>query len=143
MPDLQTIRAAYTHNTYQISPIIGLVCLLLLAGCQTQNDLNTQILAENKAKIEVIEDGPSYKAQLHGATRQTTINGRLVEVGGDVITSINGQTVNSFEDLLIYISLFASPGQDVTITIWRDGEHKDVTVRLEKRPGTDSILPFP
>jgi 2-alkenal reductase len=93
--------------------------------------------------IEVIEDGPSDKANLQGATRQVTINGRTVDIGGDVITAINGESISSFEDLLIYISLFASPNQEVTVTIWRNGEYKDVPVTLEERPSMDTLFTLP
>ena len=90
--------------------------------------------------FDVIEGGPSAQANLQGATDRITVNNRLVEIGGDVITAIEGQPVNSFEDLLIYISLYASPGDDVTITIWRDGEYQDVTVQLEERPASDNLF---
>ena len=93
--------------------------------------------------IDILEDGPSDKAKLQGATRETTVDGRAVIVGGDVITAINGEPVNSFDDLLIYISLFASPGQDVTITVWRDGEYRDVNVQLEQRPESNNLFPLP
>lgn len=93
--------------------------------------------------IDVIENGPSAKANLQGATRETNINGRSIIIGGDVITAINGQPVSSFDDLLIYISLFASPNQDVTVTIWRNGEYEDVDIRLEARPETNNLFTFP
>jgi len=91
--------------------------------------------------IEIVEDGPSSKAQLQGAEEQISYEGRRIEVGGDVITAIEGQPVNTFDDLLIYITLFASPGQDVFITVWRDGEYKDISVTLEKRPESDAFFP--
>jgi S1-C subfamily serine protease len=59
-----------------------------------------------------------------------------VEVGGDIITAINGQPVNSFDDLLIYIALKSGPGQEVVLTVLRDGEYLDVTVTLEERPSS-------
>jgi S1-C subfamily serine protease len=83
---------------------------------------------------EVVADGPSEKAGLHGAVRETTVNGRVVEVGGDVITAIDGQPVTSFEDLLIYIALNTIPGQKVTLTIVRDGKTQELSVTLGKRP---------
>jgi S1-C subfamily serine protease len=58
----------------------------------------------------------------------------MVEVGGDVITAIDGTPVLSFDDLLIYLSLNTSPGQTVTLTILRGGETLDVQVTLVARP---------
>lgn len=82
----------------------------------------------------VLSGGPADEAGLEGEDGTRTIDKRLVSVGGDVVTAINGQPVNSFDDLLIYIALEAEPGEPVVLTIWRDGEFIDVTVTLEERP---------
>jgi S1-C subfamily serine protease len=82
----------------------------------------------------VVEGGPAEKAGLVGASRTVEYDSRPVDVGGDVVTAIDGQTVESFDDLLIYVSLNGVPGQEVTLKIWRDGEYQDVKVVLEKRP---------
>lgn len=83
---------------------------------------------------EVITGGPSAKAGLHGSDSRTTIDGQIVEIGGDVIIAIDGQTIGSFEDILIYIALNTSPGQEVLLTIIRDGKEKQVTLVMEERP---------
>ncbi len=83
---------------------------------------------------QVIDQGPAAKAGLLGANKTADYEGRTVDVGGDVVTAIDGQPVESFDDLLIYVSLNGTPGQEVTLKIWRDGEFQDVKVTLEKRP---------
>ncbi len=82
----------------------------------------------------IIEDGPSSKSTLRGSTDSETIRGRQVDTGGDIITAINGQTVNSFDDLLIFIALEVAPGDEVILKVYRNGEYIDVPVTLEKRP---------
>jgi len=84
----------------------------------------------------VISDGPSAKAGLRGANETVTVDGRQIDIGGDVITAVDGQPVNTFDDLLIYIALNTRPGQEVTLTILREGESQEITVTLEKRPAT-------
>ena len=84
--------------------------------------------------VEVIAGGPSSKAGLQGASDIATVDGRQVDVGGDVITGVDGRTVKTFDDVLIYIALNTSPGQEVVLTILRDGEYQDITVTLEPRP---------
>jgi S1-C subfamily serine protease len=84
----------------------------------------------------ILEEGPSADADLRGSTDTETIRGRRIDIGGDIITAINGQTVNSFDDLLIYIALNSAPGDEVTLKVFRNGEYVDVRVRLEKRPET-------
>ena len=83
---------------------------------------------------EVLSDGPAIKAGLRGASDSLTIDGRTVDVGGDVITSIDGQPIKTFDDMLVYIALETVPGQEVTLTVLRDGEYQEVTAVLEPRP---------
>ncbi len=86
---------------------------------------------------EVLTGGPADKAGLRGATEEKVVDNRKVEVGGDVITAIDGITVNSFDDLLIYVALQTRPGQEVTLTILRDGQTQQVKVVLEPRPASN------
>jgi len=90
----------------------------------------------------IVENGPAEKAGLFGSVDTESINGRTVHIGGDVIVAINGQPVNSFDDLLIYVALESSPGKEVTLTILRDGELIDVVLKLDSRPETiENLLP--
>jgi S1-C subfamily serine protease len=86
--------------------------------------------------VDIISGGPADKAGLQGVSGTDTVNGRQVDVGGDVVTAIDGQPINSFDDLLIYVALHTSPGQEVTLTILRNGQKQDVKVKLEPRPAT-------
>jgi S1-C subfamily serine protease len=81
-----------------------------------------------------IEDGPSAKAGLRGTTGTAAYQGRDTEVGGDVIIAINGTPIYSFDDLLIYIALESSPGDDITVTILRDNQEQQLVITLEPRP---------
>jgi len=92
---------------------------------------------------DVIDGGPSENSGLRGANRQETVNGRRIDIGGDVIVAIDGQVVNNFEDLLLYITLNASPGKEVILTVFRDGEYQEITVELERRPDSDNLFSLP
>ncbi len=83
---------------------------------------------------EVIPDGPADRAGLQGANDTITVRERPVEVGGDVVTAIGGQPVNSFDDLLIYVALKSGPGQEVVLTVLRNGDYQDIPITLEERP---------
>lgn len=86
--------------------------------------------------LEVTAGGPADQAGLLGADNTVASGGLTVPVGGDVVTAIDGQPINSFDDLLIYIAMQTSPGQTVNLTILRDGETREISVLLEKRPDT-------
>ncbi len=82
----------------------------------------------------VTANGPAQSAGLIGTSDTVTQDGFSVEVGGDIITAIDGQPVNTFDDLLVYLSLQASPGQEVTLSILRSGKYQDIKVTLGTRP---------
>lgn len=99
---------------------------------QEANDLDTQ---QGAVVVEVIEGSPADQAGLQGATDIQEVNGLPVPVGGDVIVAADGEPVEDFSDLLIGISE-RSPGDELSLTVLRDGERQQVTVTLEARPET-------
>ena len=54
-------------------------------------------------------------------------------MGGDVITRLDGQPLESMEDLASTIAQ-KQPGDQLTLTVVRDGSERDVTVTLGDRP---------
>jgi 2-alkenal reductase len=110
------------------------------------SDLNLALIKAMDIPVEkgaylwqVIDGGPADKAGLVGSDQTVEYENRPVDTGGDVVTAIDGQPVESFDDLLVYVSLNGEPGKDVTLTVWHAGEYKDVKVTLEKRP--DQVTP--
>jgi S1-C subfamily serine protease len=89
---------------------------------------------EQGAYVSTLTDGgPAQSAGLQATTNTVSQDGFSVEVGGDVITAIDGQPVKTFDDILVYLSLQTSPGQQVTLTILRDGKYQDITLKLGTR----------
>jgi S1-C subfamily serine protease len=84
--------------------------------------------------------GPSDEAGLRAGTRQTDVLLGLdfgqpvyLEAGGDLIVAIDDQPVKSFDDLLVYLERYTSPGDLVELTILRDGRQQVMVVTLGKR----------
>jgi 2-alkenal reductase len=84
--------------------------------------------------MTLVENGPSAKAGLQPSSQAATVSGQPVNVGGDVITGINGQAVNRFEDLTSYLLSQTQPGQTVTLTVLRGGQEQSVKVTLGTIP---------
>ena len=84
---------------------------------------------------QVTSGSPADKAGLHGSDQQTTISGQQASVGGDVITAIDHQNITGMQDLQTILRQ-DKVGQQVTLTILRDGKQQDVTVTLAARPST-------
>lgn len=92
---------------------------------------------------QIINGGPADKAGLRGSRDQVSVGGRRTEVGGDIIVAIDGQPVSSFDDILIYIALNTHPGQQVVLTVLRDGKTQDVSLTLEPRPASTNEISQP
>ncbi len=79
--------------------------------------------------VEQVESGSlADTAGLRAGTKSVTINGQEVNVGGDIITSINGQSVASIEELKAALSQLTSD-QKLTLTLLRDGKEIDITIQ--------------
>jgi 2-alkenal reductase len=91
--------------------------------------------------INVTEGSPADEAGLRGSARQVTIQGRPARVGGDVITQVNDQPVQSFADLSAYLFRNTQVGDEVELTVLRDGQEETLTITLEARP--DEPAPQP
>jgi S1-C subfamily serine protease len=84
----------------------------------------------------VVKGGPADKAGIEGGHTTATIEGAKVSLGGDIITKMNGEKVAGMDDLIEIINE-AEPGEELELTILRDGSTKTATVTLGNRP--DSV----
>jgi S1-C subfamily serine protease len=82
---------------------------------------------------KVVPDGPADQADLQGSDQQIRFQGQQVDVGGDVITSIDGDDIVKETDLPELISRH-DPGDTVDVGIIRDGKEQTVQVTLGERP---------
>jgi S1-C subfamily serine protease len=85
----------------------------------------------------VVEDGPAGEAGLLGSTQDYTYEGAQVQIGGDIITAIDGRETETFDDLVSYLASDTRPGQEITLDILRDGKAQQVNVVLGSRPGKE------
>lgn len=59
-----------------------------------------------------------------------------MKTGGDLIIAIDGHPVRKFDDLIVYLVRETRPGQEVELTIIREGKEMQLTVKLNERPET-------
>jgi 2-alkenal reductase len=105
-------------------------------------DLNLLIARANNLDIQqgayitsVEADGPAGEAGLRGAP---SLDQPMT--GGDIVTEVDGQPIATFDDLLNYIA-FKNPGDQITLTVLRDGQPQQITVTLGARPDLDVQSP--
>lgn len=82
----------------------------------------------------VVPGGPADEAGLLPSEDQVTVDGQSIGVGGDVITAFQGLPVKEMDDLISYLSSQGQVGQEVTLTILRNGQEQKVQVTLGARP---------
>ncbi len=90
--------------------------------------------------IEVAPDGPAAKADLKGSDKTLQLAGEEYQLGGDVITAINGQVVAGMDGLIAYLIKQTRPGDKVTLDVIRAGGKTDkIGVILAVRPKPETI----
>jgi len=81
----------------------------------------------------VVKDGPADEAGLEAGGTSATINGEEVRLGGDIITEVDGKKLKSM-DQLVEIIQGSKPGDELHLTILRDGDEKAADVALGTQP---------
>ncbi len=81
----------------------------------------------------VVEDSPAAAARLEAGSQQETFEGIQIQTGGDIIVAIDGEPVDTAEDVVRRISMLL-PGDRVVLTVVRDGQRLEVPVELGERP---------
>lgn len=126
---LRVAPALIEEGAY-VWPWLGVSGLPVNLLVQEANGLATQ---EGAYIAEVIGGGPAAEAGLQGASRTESILGLDVPVGGDVVVEADGEPIRDFTELLVHVA-FRQPGDEVTLTILREGERLEVAVQLGARP---------
>jgi S1-C subfamily serine protease len=87
--------------------------------------------------VTVIEGSPAEDAGLLGVTDTKEIDGREYPLDGDIIVKIDDKVVRKISDILIHLQREKSVGDDLIMTINRDGTIIEATLVLGERPQND------
>ncbi len=85
----------------------------------------------------VVPGGPAEDAGLQGADGNLKFQAGEYRIGGDVILQVDGEDIVGPNDLARFISSHR-PGDEVALTILRDGDREQLQVTLGKRPESSS-----
>jgi S1-C subfamily serine protease len=89
---------------------------------------------------EIISGSPADEAGLRSGARDFTLeNGFDVKIGGDVIIAIEDEEIQTFEDLISFLSRRGAIGETITLTIIRNGKEQKVELTLGPRPASDQV----
>ncbi|MGN6628837.1 MAG: S1C family serine protease [Candidatus Nitrosocosmicus sp.] len=95
-----------------------------------------QNLTESKGflVIAVANNSPAKKAGILGGDNITNINGRKITLGGDIILKVDNTDIQNSQDLSGYIENKKSIGDDMLVTLLRNGIIQLIHVKLEANP---------
>ena len=83
----------------------------------------------------ITKNGPADKVGIHGSTTDQYSKKHL----GDIIIAVDGQNITKSDDVINYIGQHKIAGNDLTLTLYRNGHAVDFKVTLAARP---SLRPF-
>ena len=83
----------------------------------------------------ITKNGPADKAGIHGRTTDQYSKKHL----GDIIIAADGHNITKSDDLVNYIGQSKTAGNNLTLTVYRNGHAIDLKVTLAARP---SLLPI-
>ena len=132
---LERIVPALIKNGTYIHPYLG------LKGGTITSDLAQNITGIPAANFKgiyvdtITKNGPADKAGVHGST----IDQYSKKHVGDIIVAIDGHPVVRIDDLISYIDQHKSVGDNLTLTVYRNGHTLDLKATLTARP---SLIPF-
>jgi S1-C subfamily serine protease len=89
---------------------------------------------------EVVKGGPADEAGVKGGDTSATIEGANLRLGGDVITGVDGEKVDDMEEVINAVNA-ALPGDEMELTVDRDGKEKTIAVTLGVRPDSAEEVP--
>ena len=122
----QSNQTAASQPTGQLQ--LGITGIAMTAGIAQAMNLPAN---QQGVLIEQVASGSAAdKAGLRGSYIPMTVNGQQILIGGDVITAIDNQPVAQPSDIRAYLAQ-AQAGQQVSLSISRNGQQIQVSVTLE------------
>jgi S1-C subfamily serine protease len=118
---------------YYLHPYLGFTSGTLTSDLAENASLPVNL--EGAYVNTIIKNSPADKAGIHGSTIDQYGRKHL----GDIIIAADGHNMTKSDDLVNYIGQHKSVGDNITLTVYRNGHAINLKVTLTTRP---SLLPF-
>ena len=108
-----------------------------ITGQSIEEDLAAELRLPVKEGIlvaQAFQGSPAEKAGIKGGRRRVQAANRIVVVGGDIITTVDGVKLKSVDDLTGYLDAQREVGDTVRLEILREGRPMSLQVRLGELP---------
>lgn len=84
--------------------------------------------------VQLYDRSPLAQADVRGAQQETVVGNQRVYVGGDILAAIDGKPVQTLDGMETLLEDNYTVGDQVTVTLVRDGQPFDLTVELGEEP---------
>jgi S1-C subfamily serine protease len=128
---LREIESLITDGTYTQHPWLG----------ASGTDMTYEIAKTMNINVtygwliaQVTSGGPTDDAGLQGGTKQVTVNGQSVVIGGDIIIALSGTRITGTDDLSTFLEEHTLPDQTINVTIIRNGQEMTLQLKVGTRP---------
>jgi 2-alkenal reductase len=128
---VQQIAPALIRDGFYEHPWIGISMTGIDSLLAEQFDLPVD---EGVLVLRVMSNSPADEAGLQPGDEVVMRNGEELAIDGDIITAIDDTPVRDSDDIIGYLQLNTAVGDQLTLTVVRDGEMINVPLTLEARP---------
>ena len=128
---VQKVVSSLLKNGSYEHPYMGISGITLSPEISNASHLND---TKGILVVDITADSPADKAGIRGGDVLTSVDGQDIRLGGDVIVAIDNQSVRAMEDLLSYLEEQKAVGDNIELSVVRDGKTEHIDLILAARP---------
>ena len=132
---IKRVVASLVEKGYYNHPFIGFYLVELTPEViKEQNILNVESYQMGLLVWDVIEDYPAEQAGFKGVVETTDSQGQPGYLAKDIVLAVDGNPTRTIDEWTAFVEEHVSPGQTITLTVWRSGVTTTVNVTATFRP---------
>ena len=128
---VQKVVSSLLKNGSYEHPYMGISGISLSPEISNASQLND---TKGILVVDITADSPADKAGIRGGDVLSSVDGQDIRLGGDVIVAVDNQTVRVMEDLLSYLEEQKAVGDNIELSVIRDGKTEHIDLILAARP---------
>jgi S1-C subfamily serine protease len=128
---VQKVVSSLLKNGSYEHPYMGITGITVSPEISNATHLND---TKGILVVDITANSPADKAGIRGGDVLTTVDGQDIRLGGDIIFAIDNQSVRTMEDLLSYLEEQKAVGDNIELSVIRDGKTQHIDMILTARP---------
>jgi S1-C subfamily serine protease len=132
---VRRVVSSIVEKGYYYHPLIGFELIELTP--EVISDLNITNVEPSQAGLLVWQVMPNYPAEaagIQGVIEAKAPGGTSSYTARDIVLEIDGHPTRTIAEWTVYVEEHVSPGQTVTLTLWRSGLIDTIEVTTTNRP---------